>query len=524
MNSKNFPKKFPKISKIVRSFIILVVFFGLIFPDLLIFAETRTSSGTVNLFALIEEIIPPAPPIGPALEIFDIKVLEITDSSALIIWKTNLTATSQVKYGKTKELEIGRVSDSSFVKEHKISLIGLEANTEYYIQIESMAKYGGKKKSAILQFKTKPDTTPPANVSDFVATPGDYQIELSWKNPPDKDFAGVKIMRSTKYYPLSPEDGNLIYDGPAEKYLDENLEPCVRYYYTAFAYDISGNFASGAIASAVPQPCVAPPAIPLPPVEIEVLTITDFRFQIAQKTINVFPDPLYIFHFLPGTILHISLETEKLPKVLKTIIVVVGERSYLLRVDEKEKFYQTSLVLPLQIGLQPIYILVLNFQEGTIDKVEGKILIESFGKIKEEPPLGNKYEARAEEEAKPVYLAKVTLYQYDEVSRQWQEFQALKYSQRNPIYSNPDGQYGFLVPRGKYFIQAEKEGFQKGRTEEIKAEKNFINREVILKRLPKAGLFERFPWLKFALISLIIILLSAAIIFYWQKKFKSKKT
>jgi hypothetical protein len=522
MNFQNFPKIFRKI----RTFTVLLIFLGLLSPNFLIFAETQTQSGNVFLEALVlPPIIPPTPPISPILEIFDIQVLEITDSSALIYWKTFPAATSFVTYGKTENLEIGTVSEESYVSEHKIRLVGLEANTLYYFQISGRSKLGAKAKSAILTFKTLTDTTPPANVSEFTATPGIRQIQLSWKNPKDLDFKGVRIRRSTEYFPLSPEEGELVYDGPEESYLDKNLTPGVRYYYTAFAYDTSGNFASGAVASAVPLPIVGPPPpIPVPPVEIEVLKITDFHFQIAQKTINVFPDPLYIFHFLPGTILHLSIETEKLPKVLKTIMVVIGDKSYLLRIDESGKFYQAGLALPLREGLQPIYILVLNFKEGTIDKIEGSILIEPFGKIKQLSSLTtkqfNKGVEAAEVEEGPVYLAKVTLYQLDEVSREWKEWPALKYSQRNPIYSNPEGQYGFLVPRGKYFVQVEKENYETLKTKEIFVEKNFINQDIVLKQLPKPGLFERLSWLKPLLILLILILFSAGIIIYRKKKYK----
>lgn len=531
--------KFQSISKISRSLTALLVMLGLLCPSLLVFAETQTKSGTVNLWATIEEIIPPIPPIPPVpilpLKISDVQILEITDSSALIVWKTDQPATSQVIYGKTIELEIGTISDPSFVREHQIRLQGLEPNTWYRFQIKGRSQLGAEAWTGIYDFKTKKDTTPPANVSDFLALPGLKEIQLSWKNPPDKDFQAVRIRRSIKFYPLSPADGEMVYDGPEESYLDRGLTPGIRYYYTAFAYDSSGNFASGAIASAIPYevlppvPPPPPPPIPpeiIPPVEIEVLKVVDFRFQIAQKTITVFPDPLNIFHFLPGTILEISIETEKLPQVLKTIIVIVGDKSYLLRIDESEKFYRASLVLPLQTGLQPIYILVLNFKEGTLDKIEGNILIELFGTIKQINNLTFKHLnktalAATEDLLEPVYLAKVTLYQYDEVSRDWQEFQALKYSQRNPIYSNPEGQYGFLVPRGKYFVQVEKENYQTQRTKEIKVEKNFINQNIILARLPKAGLFERISWLKPLLIFLLILIAIIAYLVWQRKKIKT---
>ncbi|PIP17005.1 MAG: hypothetical protein COX44_02290, partial [Candidatus Portnoybacteria bacterium CG23_combo_of_CG06-09_8_20_14_all_37_13] len=140
------------------------------------------------------------------------------------------------------------------------------------------------------------DTTAPANVSNFLTFPGDGKIELSWQNPPDPDFKAVKIMRSEKFYPANPEEGTQIYNQKGTSFINLGLTNGKRYYYTAFAYDEIGNYASGAIASAIPYPPEVPPVI-LPPVvppvvppeivppEIERLTLEDFDFWQEGKKI-----------------------------------------------------------------------------------------------------------------------------------------------------------------------------------------------------------------------------------------------
>src|SRR5690606_8513413 len=40
-----------------------------------------------------------------------------------------------------------------------------------------------------------PDTTPPGNVVNLVATPGDAQVMLTWTNPASADFQGVRLVR-----------------------------------------------------------------------------------------------------------------------------------------------------------------------------------------------------------------------------------------------------------------------------------------------------------------------------------------
>jgi len=89
-------------------------------------------------------------------------------------------------------------------------------------------------------------------VSAFTATPGDTQNSLSWTNPTDSDFAGVKIMFKTTGYPTSQTDGTQVYDGMGTSTVHTGLTNGVTYYYKAFTYDEVNNYSSGAQASATP--------------------------------------------------------------------------------------------------------------------------------------------------------------------------------------------------------------------------------------------------------------------------------
>ena len=192
------------------------------------------------------------------------------------------------------------------------------------------------------------DITSPLNVSGFEAIPGDEQIILNWENPPDEDFLGVRIKGSTEFYPSSPDEGILVYDGSGETFLAVGLKNGVRYYYTVFSYDRAGNLSSGAIVSAVPQkekppvppappvpPPPVPPVPPLPPA-IEELELEDFSFWqegellLEEEKIKAKTDKP----------LRIALDYEKVPEVLKTIMVTLEKEgkyfSFLLRINEEK--------------------------------------------------------------------------------------------------------------------------------------------------------------------------------------------
>jgi hypothetical protein len=94
------------------------------------------------------------------------------------------------------------------------------------------------------------ESTPPANVSGFTATPGNGRVSLSWVNPTDSDFACVRILRKTGSYPANSCDGTVVYNGTGTSTTDAGLTGSTTYYYTAFSYDEALNYSSGSQARA----------------------------------------------------------------------------------------------------------------------------------------------------------------------------------------------------------------------------------------------------------------------------------
>lgn len=259
------------------------------------------------------------------------------------------------------------------------------------------------------------DTTAPANVSNFEAISGDSQITLKWQNP--WDFKAVKIKRSTEFYPANPEHGITVYNDKENSFTDTGLINEERYYYTAFAYDESENYASGAIVSGVPFK-IKPPPSPPPPAEeitdeeecveagyywyddacqvwpeiifpeIEKLTLEDFEFfQEDQKLLITETGVVEVGLQQP---IKISIPYEKVPEVLKTIMITLekparlpdgsqageGKKSFsfLLRVN-KDKTYYEAKIMPLEAGFYPITFAILDYKNQTLKQIFGKLII-----------------------------------------------------------------------------------------------------------------------------------------------------
>lgn len=369
--------------------------------------ESGETSASCPADCPVEVVPTPRPPSG-ILDIFPPRITDIkvqpSSNSAIISWKTLEPALSKLFWGKTQEYEEGTIAEASFSTEHSAFLAGLLPDTFYHFQIEARDARGNTARTGDRTFRTlsPPDTTPPANVSSFEAISGDRQITLQWKNPPDKDFQAVKIQRSTFFYPQDPFDGETVYNSTGETFVDIGLQNGVRYYYTAFAYDTSGNYASGAVASAIPgviapPPEVFPPPTELLPPELKKLTLEDFDFWEEGRKLPIENGRLVRVKI--GLPLTVSIDYEKVPEVLKTIMITLEQPeqlaeqtrgstsgqlgqeafaatktfSFLLRINQQKTRYEATLMPPEEELLYPMFINVMDFKHQALKRLEGEM-------------------------------------------------------------------------------------------------------------------------------------------------------
>ena len=393
-------KKLLILFTIINLFLISCFFSSVVFSQI-------SGEGDVEINALV-----PARPITgggiiipselPPPEIYEIEVVDISTNSVRINWKTNELSIPQINYGKTLDYERTYIG-KSFSISNSILLKNLSAETIYHFEIIAVDRGGNRTSSGDRTFKTLalPDITPPANVSNFEAKAENSQITLNWQNPPDPDFKAVKIMRSTDFYPPDPESGILVYESDGTFFTNTDLTNGVRYYYTAFAYDTVGNYASGAIVSAVPfkvlprppeeiltekecieaghywydEACHLEPEVIPPPPEIEELTINDFDFIQEAKKLEITEEGLV--EIQAEKPLTISIDYEKVPEVLKTIMVTLEKDeksfSFLLRVNKEKTAYLATLVPPEETRLFPLTLTVLDYKNQIIKKILGSL-------------------------------------------------------------------------------------------------------------------------------------------------------
>lgn len=433
----------------------------------------------------------------PAPDISNPIFQEIKDNSTQITWVTRAKASSKIIWGKTVDDLSASAEDLSFTTNHLLYVNGLSPLATYFFKIISITESGQSLTSPVYSFTTTDDFYPPSNVVGFLIQAGDSFLTLRWQNPKEADLAGVIIKRSRQFYPANPADGELVFNGLAEFYVDQKLENDTRYFYSIFSYDKKLNYSSGAIANAMPKAKPAPsveippqvPEIAPPLLEIFPATTTKPVIKIEQKTkisINDFDfyirtanGYLKLSHkaFIEGAMqiiknspLTISIPKNQFKEEPKIMVFTIDNSAYLFKENKQTSNYELSILLPDKKGNFDFEILIQD-KNGNINRQASKINID---------PSGYVFQKIDSNELR-INGAKVFLYWLNPQNNEYELWPALSYNQLNPITADETGEYAFYVSSGKYYLKATKDGAET-RTEEFEvANEALVNKKIEIK-------------------------------------------
>ena len=226
----------------------------LLFPTFL-----HAASGTIEVEQPVGDSVPTPNPSSGGGQTVDRTAPKISGVSAAvqhgtatISWTTNEQTLAKLAWGRSQDYSEGIISAEQFSKTRSVELSGLESNSKYYFFMVVTDPFGNQS-SYHGEFitLTAPDVTPPLNVTQFVASPYQDKISLSWQNPTEQDFDLVRIVRSDNFYPLDPFNGQVVYENSGYQFDDQEAVPGTVYFYSAFSRDLAGNYSSGALASAL---------------------------------------------------------------------------------------------------------------------------------------------------------------------------------------------------------------------------------------------------------------------------------
>jgi hypothetical protein len=316
--------------------------------------------------------------------------------TANITFETEPHSVSIVRFGKTIDYEAGVVTNTSFVKNHSLTLTGLEADTTYYFSITATTGFGKTATLDGLTFRTNEEgvivpPTIPANPTTFSATAKTDHIQLQWKVP-TRPNAEVRIMRSETFFPNDPMDGTLVYQGKASASNDKNVAPGKTYYYTLFVKE-GDAYSSGIVAKATmpsvgtePLPETTQPFENLPTSttvdpKIKALTLENFLFVQDNRVLPIVDGKVNIDG---SKNLSVILSYDKVPEILKTIGITLNDPqdpkktfSFLLRINNEKTAYVATIGPLGRSGIYNLSITILDYKNQGLKVLRGALRAEA---------------------------------------------------------------------------------------------------------------------------------------------------
>ncbi len=470
-------------------------------------------------------------------------VVTPAQTSAVITFSTNENSTGQVDYGLTAGLGSNSLGGNSADISHEISLLGLTANTTYFYRIIATDVALNSANSTVLNFKTLKDTSAPPDVSNFKIATGTGYLALNWTNPSvafTPDFAGVKVLRKIGTHASSPSDSTAteVYKGNNQSYSDSSVLANNTYYYTIFSYDKSLNYSPGVFVSSelnqviteicnnnidddnngkvdcadaacvndqncvvkIPsstEPIIAkpacsdgldndndglvdfpadsgctsasdsdeysPPGTTVP--SFNKLNLNKVRFFGGSHQIELFPQGNNVAGLANS---NISLE-------IKKSALIGTPKSFILRIGDSEQHqfvsnasgdaYFADSIFP-SSGSRQAFV-EIDYGAGQFDSLGIDLQAVNFGQVQDE-------------NNQKISGAQVTLYQENN-----QIFPASVFGQINPLVTNNTEQIGWMVPSGRYYLVASKDGFYDYKSSSFDVGNNIVNQSITLVTIPK---------------------------------------
>jgi hypothetical protein len=473
-------------------------------------------------------VLPPPPSkikIGN-LEVYINNGANYTNRRDVSIRFTNYNLFSQVKISENENFTNAAFQD--ILPLTSWQLFDKDGRKTLYFQF----KTGSGTESEIISRSIILDRIAPSAPVNFKATITEKSVKLDWSLPSEGDVAGVRIFRNEKgYAPDALSEMDVVFEGKGEQSFDFNIFQGKTYYYTAFAYDYVRNYSSASLASVVigqvsvnekPEPEQKPETKPGGETDIKdtekepaeesvsteqivyerevkkidvIIPEKTFNIELGDKIVeldatnnqepivwpNLFPENL---HYLEKTPITIILDKKYFLEKPTTIVLRVDDGfAYGFQKNDQSwevKFETVAKKEATRLSVEIVY----SNKKKEIVKL-GELLVDPYGYVYQKviEPHGRLFTTGFffwEMVGKENRLkgAEVSLYQFDSKKKEWKLFNGVPYNQQNPQFTNEKGEFGFMVPAGRYYLEAIKSGFGDKKSKAIEITSGVINQNI----------------------------------------------
>lgn len=368
--------------------------------------------------------------------------LSVSDTAATITWSSSLPTTGSVQYGTTSSYG-GSINDTTLGTSHSVTLSGLSSSTQYHYLVTSTDQSSNSASLTDKTFTTSPSGETRTVTSTVTSTVTNTVREV-YK---DVILPSIKIKTELKkIYESFPSIDFVASDESGISRVRYSVDDGVNWY----PVNIDEKIGKKQIASSFT------PSITDDGEYVLIIEVTDAA---GNKSFSK----------------ELKTTIDRLPPIVGPLIVMSGPQivnvnssnNLDLIVDVEYKFILTSAGGPKTINMtcgQKKYNFEKNIDTGVwVTKIkfedEDKSCIPTLTAI---DGAGN----TQEKDINQIVINKrgilkngtITVYWYDSFENKFVLWDSGPYGQNNPISTSTTGGYAFLLPQGKYYIEAKAGG------------------------------------------------------------------
>lgn len=402
----------------------------------------------------------------------DLAVSEITDSAAKITWTTDESSNSTVEYGTTESYG-SSTSDSASTTTHTINLTSLGKNTTYHFKVKSTDSSGNTGETDDSSLVTAKDATTTGTSTTTTTTTTVTKVQkdavaptTTIKTDLTKPFEKAPTIEGT----ASDDSGigrieysvdNGVNWQPVDT-ISQQFAKSTAFEFTPFGLD-DGNY------------------------EIKVRSFDPTGNTSQSRAVTLIIDrlPPQVGNSIltSGPLIVTPKENGKTYLLANldykiTLSSVGGTTEINLKTVGKNNSRDFTLSRNPETGL---WSAILNFEaedeykllttsvDGGQNKTEreiGKIVVIPSGLLSS---INNK----------PIQKAKITVMIFEPTQQKYVPWDASYFNQENPKETNQNGEFGFLLPSGKYYLSIKREGQSQQKSEIFElSSATFVNPQI----------------------------------------------
>ena len=153
--------------------------------------------------------------------------------------------------------------------------------------------------------------------------------------------------------------------------------------------------------------------------------------------------------------------------------IVSGENSFDLSPLPNSNIWMGTLTFD-QAGKKQLIITATDGAQNKTQRLYNTFYVKNFGVIQDSKTKN------------PIENAKVSFFFLESMSSQWILWDGSSFGQTNPQKTNPKGNYSFMVPAGKYYLEVEVPGYKTLQSEIVTVNQNtIINPSIKISSKPK---------------------------------------